>query len=350
MPTITIHHVAALACCSVASVSRVVNGTGPASPTMRARVEAVVAELGFRPSELGRSLARKSRRVIGVLVPSTTNPVFAASLAGIQDRARLAGCSVLIAQSDYDPGRETEAVEALLAERPLGLVLTVCDPGTSVALALANRAGVPTVLIFNEPGAPDTAAVTVDNRGASRALVAKMIGLGHRRIAFVAGRFAASDRSRLRYAGFRDALHEAGLAAPDAVEVDFIADLDAIDLTDAMDRLSPTALVVSNDLLALSVIAAVRRLGLDVPGDVSVAGFDGIAIGRLVHPSLATIEQPARTMGVSAAALLFDIAAKKTAPCRLQIDHSIRAGGTLAPPKDQDRTAATRGQPVFQET
>ena len=171
MSPVTIHHVAQKARCSVASVSRVVNGTGPASPAMRERVRAAVAELGFQPSEVGRSLARQSRRILGVLVPSVTNPIFSASLAGIQERARAAGLSVLIAQSDYDPERECEAVEALLAERPAGLVLTVCDPQQSRALDIAERHGVPTVLVYNDPGDRRISTVTVDNRGASRALV-----------------------------------------------------------------------------------------------------------------------------------------------------------------------------------
>jgi DNA-binding LacI/PurR family transcriptional regulator len=86
--SVTIRHVAARARCSIATVSRVVNGTGPTSRDMRSRVEQAVAELGFQPSEVGRSLVRKVRRVVGVLVPSVANPVFAASVAGMQDRAR----------------------------------------------------------------------------------------------------------------------------------------------------------------------------------------------------------------------------------------------------------------------
>ncbi|WP_230533652.1 substrate-binding domain-containing protein [Microvirga roseola] len=342
MIPVTIHHVAQKARCSVASVSRVVNGTGPASPAMRARVEVAVAELGFQPSEVGRSLARRSRRILGVLVPSVTNPIFAASLAGIQDRARAAGLSVLIAQSDYDPGREREAVEALLAERPAGLVLTVCDPYDSLALDLVERQGIPTVLVYNDPGDRRISAVTVDSRGASRALVEQMIALGHRRIVFVAGHFAASDRSRLRYLGYADAVSAAGLPVEPPTEVDFIVGADDVDLTELVSRLRPTAIVASNDLLALSVIASLRRLGLDVPGQVSVAGFDGIALGRLVDPPLTTVEQPAGTMGVAAVSLLLELAAGRCESQRLLINHTFRPGGTLQPPVAQVRLSKRR--------
>lgn len=329
----TIHDVATRAGCSVASVSRVLNGTGPASADMRARVEAAMGALDFRPSEIGRSLARQSRRVLGVLVPSVTNPVFAACLAGIQVRARMAGCSVLMVQSDYDARREAEAVEALLAERPLGLILTVCDPARSAGLEMARAADLPSVLLFNEPDEEHAASVAVDNRAATRALVAEMLALGHRRAVFVAGRFASSDRSRLRYHGFRDALGSAGLAVPDPVEIDFIDGLEALDLANMLARERPSALVASNDVLAFGVMAAMRRAGLGVPEDVSVTGFDGIPIGRLIHPTLATVEQPAGRMGESAAALLFDLAAERKAPHVVRAAYAIRLGGTLAAPK-----------------
>ncbi len=332
MTPVTIRHVAAHAGCSLATVSRVVNGTGPASPAMRVRVEAAVAELGFRPSEVGRSLARAHRRMLGVLVPSVANPIFATALSGMQDRARAAGLSVLIAQSDYDPEREVEAVEALVAERPVGLALTVCDPAASRALDLAERSGIPTVLVHNEPGPRPVAAVAVDNRAAGRALVARLVALGHHRVAFVAGRFSASDRSRLRHAGYVEALRAAGLAPLPPVEVDFIAGAEDVDLTEAVERLRPTAIVASNDVLALSVVASLRRLGLEVPRDVSVAGFDGIALGRLVHPVLATVEQPARAMGVSAVSLLLDCIAGRAGPDLVRVDHCLRLGGTIASP------------------
>jgi DNA-binding LacI/PurR family transcriptional regulator len=265
-------------------------------------------------------------------VPSIANPVFATTLAGMQDRARAAGLSVLIAQSDYDPVREVEAVEALLAERPVGLALTVCDPATSEALSRAERSGIPVVLVHNEPGARRVAAVAVDNRAAARALVAGLVELGHRRIAFVAGCFSASDRSRLRHAGYVEALRAAGLAPSAAIEVDFIAGAEDVDLTEVMERLRPTAVVASNDLLALSVVASLRRLGFEVPRDVSVTGFDGIALGRLVHPALATVEQPARAMGVSAISLLLDRIAGRVGPDLVRVDHRLRLGGTLASP------------------
>lgn len=323
----TIRDVAARAGCSIATVSRVVSGTGPASAAMRARVQAAVADLGFKPSMPGRS----TRQALGVLVPSVTNPVFAAALAGIQHCARVAGLSVIITQSDYDPLREADAVKALIEERPLGLVLTVCNPDTSHGLRHAADLGVPTVLVYNEATSAYPAAVTVDNRAALSDLVGELVALGHRSILFVAGRFSTSDRSYWRYEGYCDAMLLAGLKTLPPVEVDFIEGASDIDLTSAFSRCSPTAIVASNDLLALTVIASVRRMGFDVPGDISVTGFDGIELGRLVTPRLTTIEQPSYTMGVSAASLLLDIVAGRAIPRPIRASHVFRRGRTIAP-------------------
>lgn len=335
----TIKDVARKVRCSIASVSRVVNDSGPVSAVLRRRIAAAVAELDFRPSEVGRSLVLKRSRTIGVLVPSVTNPVFADCLAGLQETARRAGHAVLIAQSDYEPGREVEAIAPLIAERPAGLVLTVCDPAASEARLRAAAAGIPTVLLFNEAAAVGDAVVTVDNRGAGREIAEALIRHGHRRISFVAGRFAASDRARARFEGVCDALEAAGLPVAPPVEIDFIDGPDRIDLSDLMAQSRPTAIVASNDLLAIGVVAALRRHGLSVPDDVSVAGFDGIAIGRLIAPALATIEWPARAMGAAAAAMLLDLVAGNAAAAArvVSLPHVFRPGGTLAGAPEKSR-------------
>lgn len=317
----TLEQVAFRAGCSLATASRVLNRNGPASDLMVRKVRRAAAELGYHSAgKLGR------RPVVGVLIPSITNPVFASSLSSIQNRMLVAGHGVLIAQSNYDPAREADAVAALLNDRPTGLILTVCDPSTSQAL-LARLP--PTVLLNNLPTAQFPAAVTADNRGAGREITAFLIGMGHRRILFLSGNFAASDRAHLRYRGYLDAMAESGLTALDAVQIPFVNGYDQLDLGMAMNSLAPTAIIASNDLLALGVIGALKREGLSVPGDVSVAGFDGIAIGRLIDPPLTTIEMPDASMGVTAASLLLDMA-ENAAPARhLDVAYTLRRGGTV---------------------
>jgi len=318
----TLQQIAFRAGCSIATASRVLNRNGPVSDEMVRRVRRAAAELGYRAG----SRAGNGRPAIGVLIPSITNPVFAASLSSIQNRAMHAGHSVLIAQSNYDPAQEADAVASLLQQQPTGLILTVCDPEHSPALSSALP---PTVLLGNLPTARFTAAVATDNFGAGRELTEHLLRKGHRHILFISGHFSASDRARLRYLGYLKAMEAAGQQPLDALEIPFIGSLEQLDLSDVTARPGPTAIIASNDLLALGVMGALRRQGLSVPRDVSVAGFDGISLGLLTEASLTTVEIPDGTMGAAAASLLLDMAENAAPPRYLTVPYRLRAGGTV---------------------
>lgn len=328
----TIRDVAARAGCSIASVSRVATGAGPVSAGMRERILAAAAELGFAitPSRAD------ARQVIAVLVPSVTNPVFAAALAGIEQCTRTKGYSTIIGQSNYDLATEDAAVRALIAERPMGMVVTVCDPATSEGLARIVREKLPVATIYNEPLTQSVGAILVDNRAAIRNITEELIRLDHRTIAFVAGRFASSDRAARRYQGYCDAMAAARLSSLAAIEVDFIDAATDIDLTRLMHQSRPTAIIVSNDLLAVTVMSSLRRMGINIPADVSVVGFDGIDFTRHLSPALTTIVQPSRTMGVLAASMVLDIAAGRRQPEHVSVATSVFHGETIAPPCRRD--------------
>ena len=320
----TLQEVAARAGCSLATASRALTLKGSVSDAMLRKVRRAAAELGYRPAVAGIKTGR--RLVIGVLIPSITNPVFSSSLSGIENCMLMAGHGVLLAQSHYDPARELDAVAALLNERPTGLILTLCS---------AEKSGIrdlplpPTVLLNNRPTAHFPSAVTVNNFKAGHELTMLLRQLGHERILFVSGNFAASDRAKLRYDGYSRAMTETGAAPLPAMQISFVGDYDMLDLSTTMAAIRPTAIIASNDLLAFGVIGALRREGLSVPGDISVAGFDGISLGRMMDPPLTTIEMPDASMGAAAASLLLDIA-ENAAPARhLEVAHSLRRGGTV---------------------
>ncbi|MFJ6328266.1 MULTISPECIES: substrate-binding domain-containing protein [unclassified Rhizobium] len=318
----TLQQVAFRAGCSVATASRVLNRNGPVSDEMVRRVRRAAAELGYRAA--GRT--GSGRPAIGVLIPSITNPVFAASLSSIQNRAVHAGHSVLIAQSNYDPAQEADAVASLLQQQPTGLILTVCDAERSLALSSALP---PTVLLGNPPTARCGAAVATDNFGAGRDLTEHLLQKGHRRILFISGHFSASDRAKLRYVGYVKAMEAAGQEPLGALEISFVNSLEQLDLSDAISRLRPTAIIASNDLLALGVMGALRRQGFSIPQDISVAGFDGISLGFLGEVSLTTVEIPDGTMGAAAASLLLDMAENAAPPRHLIVPYRLRPGGTV---------------------
>ncbi|WP_112435231.1 substrate-binding domain-containing protein [Rhizobium sp.] len=320
----TLRQVAERAGCSTATASRVLNHSGPVSPAMVGKVRKAAGELGYRAP--GATAKGGRRPVIGVLVPSLTNPVFAASLSGIQNRMLSAGHSVLIAQSNYDPLQEADAVSGLMSERPTGLILTVCNGLTSQAL-LGDLP--PTVLLHNLPTERHPAAVTVDNFAAGRDLTRYLLQMGHERILFVSGSFAASDRAARRYQGYLEALREVGKPPLDAMQISFVSEYDQIDILTAIRDGRPTAIIGSNDLLALGVIAALRREGLAVPRDMSVAGFDGIVIGRLIDPPLTTMNMPDASMGTTAASLLLDMVENAAPDRHLELAYSLHKGGTV---------------------
>ncbi|MFN3743986.1 MAG: LacI family DNA-binding transcriptional regulator [Hyphomicrobiaceae bacterium] len=343
----SIRQVATRAGCSLSTVSRVINRSGPVSASAIARVEAAISDLAFRPNALGQSMRKQRSRAIGAVVPSFTNPVFAASVAGIEAVAREVGRPVLLSSTGYDASREVEVVETLLSQKVDGIALTVADASSSAALDRLDRAGVPYVLLYNQPRRGRRPAVTVDNFAATAELTRHLIGLGHTRIAYLGGRFGTTDRSRVRFEGCTAALTAAGLQPPALLELDYMGSIEdhATVIARALPRLgNPTALLCSNDLLAISVIAALRALGLSVPRDVSVAGFDGIAIGQMLSPGLATIDTPTVAMGERAMRRLLDLLSG-AAPARDAVEllpYEFRPGGTLASVPDGNASGRER--------
>jgi len=335
----TIRDVARAAGCSVATVSRVLNGKSNASAAARDRVVTAAEALRFRFSETGRALQSSRTRVIGVLVPSLSNPVFAAAIDGAEAVLRRAGYQVLLVCGNYDAAQEAAAVQTLLARRVDGLILTVSDAAASAALDEARAEGLPVVLLFNEAGPGDSSAAC-DNAAAAGEIARALLASGHRRIALLAGRFTSSDRSRRRYLGLSTALVAAGAPEPVLLEVDYRDEDHSAALAELLDqRPDLTALVCSNDMLAIAVMAGLRSLGLRVPQDLSVVGFDGIAIGTMLAPSLATIAIPNADLGREAARLLLAslgqrhtaIGSNQAGPPRARtLPHQFRPGGSLS--------------------
>ncbi|MFJ3317376.1 LacI family DNA-binding transcriptional regulator [Herbaspirillum huttiense] len=359
----SIKQVAHLAGVSIATVSRLLNKPGSVSAETAEKIHRSIAELGFRPNFTGRNLRAGNSRTVGVVVPTLSNTVFAQCLQGIELAARALDYSVMFTTTEYLPEDESAAVELLLGHRVDGVILTVADAGANATLDLLERERIPFVLAYNQlaaaaaaadadaEGATHRASVSVDNRAAACDAVSHLIGLGHRRIQMLSGRFNASDRAMQRYCGYLDAMQAAGLAPLPAIEVERHTLTAATDyqqmMADPLHR--PTALFCSNDLLALSAMRDLRALGLQVPEDISVMGFDGIPVGALMQPVLASVVQPSEQIGDVALRTLVDAieralpaaaaaAAVEEAPVpviagvRHILPHTLREGGSVAPP------------------
>ncbi len=343
----TIKDVADLAECGIATVSRVLNNSGPASLDARERVLSAARQLGFQFNEVGRSLKSQRSSTVGVLVPTLSNPVFAEAVQGIQQAACQHGYDVILTSANYDRSTEEKALATLLAKQVDGIILTVSEPDNNNGLAMLDDNDIPHCLIFNQPSKLSCAAVGVDNAEAARQVGQKLFELGHIHAAFVAVRFSKSDRSSDRYKGFRQICAELGMAEPGLVEVDHAPGDLEIALISLFEK-SPdtTALFASNDMLALCCIKALRSLGKKVPDDVSVVGFDGIAVAEMVHPKLATVATPCYDMGSKAAQLLIKaLAEDANPPARvISLPFEFRSGESLglAASKNADGRAVTR--------
>lgn len=328
----TIREVAQSAGVSVATVSRVLNASGQVSAQAEQVVRQAAATLGFRPNLVGRSLRGVRTRTFGVMLPTLLHPVFAECLQGIESAAQSQGYAITLSTTGYRADAEEAASERLLQQRVDGLILTVADAASSPLLDKLDAEGVPYVLAFNQTSertAKLRPTVGVDNRKAAQQMVAHLLELGHQRIELVAGQFMQSDRSRQRFAGYQDAMLAVGLPVNAPLELPFDSTDVRAELQDLLvKRDAPTALFCTNDQLAMTVIRDLRRMGLRVPQDVSVAGFDGVRVGEWMSPVLSTVVQPNADIGRTAVELLLQIIAGEVCMGPATLHHTLRLGGT----------------------
>lgn len=292
----TIRSVAARAGVSKSLVSLVLQDSPKVSPERRALVLAAMDDLGYRPDPLARSLAERRTRTVGVLLDDLRNPWFVDVLDGLRPVLVAGGLRPVLGDTWSDP----HAARTFAELRVDGLVVVGTLPDVSAVEDVAAQ--VPTVLAGTRDeveGAVDV--VANDDSTGVRLVVEHLLGLGHRRIAHVAG---AGDVGRIRRTAFEAAVRGAG-AEPVVETADMTEDAGhraGLALLGRADR--PTAVLAANDLSAMGVLAAADELGLSVPGDVSVAGYDDTSLARLRAVSLTSVDNAAREVGRIAAGKL----------------------------------------------
>ncbi|MDP3228929.1 MAG: LacI family DNA-binding transcriptional regulator [Acidovorax sp.] len=318
---------------SVATVSRVFNLPDKVAPATREHVENIARTLGYLPNASARTLRTQRSRVLGVVLPTLTNPVFAECLEGIAQAAVAGGYAILPFTTDYRLDQEDRAVNLLLAGNVDGMILVVSNPATSTALQRLAEVGLPYVLAYNQH--PDHPCVSVNSEQAVADVVAHLATLGHRRIAMVSGLLSASDRAQQRCRGYARGMEQVGLRPQPVLQVPFVAAAPEVlgEALSSPDR--PTALVCSNDLLAIRSIRAAHLAGLAVPRDLSVVGFDGIALGQDLTPQLSTVVQPNADIGRHSVELLAQAVASGSPlgpDMGLTLAHQFRTGESCSPP------------------
>ena len=295
----TIIDVAKTAGVSTATVSRVINIPGSVRESTRNRVHQAMKACGYRYNALARGFATKRTQTIGLIVPTITNPGFAESTRGIQDRAAAAGLSVLLGNTNYDARTEDNLIRIFQEMQVDGMVITTTNPKTQVLQALVAE-DFPFVVLYSTIRRGAVSCVGVDNYLGGYMATKHLIDNGHRRIAMIAGAFSFSDKSHHRWGGYRKCLRENGIGYDSRYIIQTNYSLESgregaqriLELTP-----SPTAVFCSNDYLAIGVMEGARKMGLHLPDDLSIVGFDNIPLASFVTPGLDTISQPAYQMG-----------------------------------------------------
>jgi LacI family transcriptional regulator len=302
--TKTIREIAREAGVSIATVSRTIRTPERVSALTRQTVMEVVERHDYVMHGMAGGLAGARSKIIGLVIPTVINSIYAAFTLAIQQGLRAAEYSLVLGVSDFDPAEETRVIRRLVERRVDGLILTggEHDPAS---YRLIERHGIPTVLTWR--GSPERTCISFDNYAAGRIAMDHLQALGHRRIGLICGWTGVNDRARERRRAYEDALDAAGAAIDPGLIFEGAFDFD--DGYRAMTSLlglpdAPTAVFAANDIQAIGALSACRDAGARVPGDVSILGFDDLPIAGFVTPKLTTMRVPASDMGLFAASRL----------------------------------------------
>jgi len=332
----TIRDVAARAGVSKSLVSLVLQGDTRVSDARRSAVLQAVEELGYRPNLRARALSRNRTDTVGVLLNGLRNPWFVDLLAGLTSTLRSSGLSPLLTDSDTDHRIGISSVETLLGQEVDGLVVVGTTAEEDAIAAAAEQ--IPVVLAgTREPALAHTDIVVNDDVAGARSAARHLIDLGHRRIAHLRG---PGEIGTLRLQGFQECLRDAGLDAESYLETGGMSEESgyaaARRLLSRPER--PTAILAFNDVAAIGALSAADDLGLRVPGDLSLVGYDNTYLARIRHISLTSVDNGNFPVGAQAGRYLVERLANPGLESRLHLVPTslVVRGSTAPPPIDKD--------------
>ncbi len=302
-PRPTQQDVARRAGVSRALVSLVMRGGDHVASATRDRVLKAADELGYRPNALARSLARRQSRAIGVLINDVSNPYFGEMYSFLAREAERVGLDLLVAPGLRSPRGETGLLDTLLEHQVAGLLLL--SPSIRESSLSAYCSVSPTVVIGREVSLSSVDVVTIDEALGARLVVSHLAALGHERIVHITG--GSDNRPALdRAAAYRQAMRELGLS-PELVPGVFAPSGGRDGVRALLDRGDlPSAIFAANDLVAVGAIGALRSVGLRVPDDISVVGYDDSQLASLDLVNLTSVQQPLARFGQLAVELLLE--------------------------------------------
>ncbi|MDO9639129.1 MAG: LacI family DNA-binding transcriptional regulator [Pseudotabrizicola sp.] len=304
--TLTLRDVSEASGVSEMTVSRVLRSRGDVSDTTRERVLEAARRLGYVPNKIAGALASQRVNLVGVIIPSLSNMVFPEVMTGISDVLEDTGLQPVVGVTNYLPEREETVIYEMLSWRPSGLILAGLEH-SEASQAMLAQAGVPVVEIMDIDGTPVDSAVGISHRRAGRQMAEAIVAAGYRRIAFLGTQMPNDHRAKKRLAGFEEALAREGLVLADR---EFYSGGSALlkgrEMTEAVLKRSPDVdfLYYSNDMIGAGGLLYCLDQGIDVPGRVGLAGFNGVELLDGLPRRLATMDACRLDIGRLAAEII----------------------------------------------
>ena len=309
MSKITMQEIARLAGVSLATVSRSLKNPNLVTPKTRLQVLRMMEENNYVYNAAAGDLSRRKSSVIGVTIPTTRNPIFASSTLAIQELAQEKGFSIILGNTKYDNAIEQQILQNFQERRVAGVILTGFTLHQEAFIKNLIRAGIPCLVIWEKLNGTPLSSVGFDNFKAAYGMTEYLISLRHRRIGLIIGPFSKVGRVKKRFDGYRSALEDHNID----YDSDLVIENEPVlyDGKEAMTRLMslphrPTAIFAASDMLAIGALSAAWELGLKVPQDVSIAGFDDIDFAAFCYPPLTTVRVPSYEIGRLAAKYLIE--------------------------------------------
>lgn len=288
------------------TVSRVLRNRGDVSDKTRARVLAAAKELGYVPNKIAGALASNRVNLVGVIIPSLKNMVFPEVLSGINDVLEDTELQAVVGVTDYLPEKEEKVLYEMLSWRPSGMIIAGLEH-SDASRAMLQAAGIPVVEIMDTDGKPVDAMVGISHRRAGREIARAILGAGYRHIGFLGTKMPLDHRARKRFEGFTEALAKEGVEIEDR---EFYSGGSALakgrDMTRAMLERSPDLdfLYYSNDMIGAGGLLYLLEQGIDVPGRIGLAGFNGVELLQGLPRRLATMDACRLEIGRRAAEII----------------------------------------------
>ncbi len=302
----TIYDIAKIAGVSTATVSKVINNTGRISEKTRKKIRGIMDELSYQPDVLASAMKGKFTYQVALLIPEMDNPIYAQFLKYIEDRGQELGFSIVMCNTDNNPEKEARHITLLRQKRVDGFIIASKFKNEELLKELL-RDEVPVVLFAHERPDILTDSVTVDDFQGGVIATEYLISQGHKRIGVVATD-SISCLERIR--GYKSALQKAGIKFDKAMVVVGGSKIDDAEITARslleMEDNRPSAIFGCNDLMAIGVMQAAKKLGISVPDELSAIGFDNTELCKIVTPELTSVEMPINELGRKAMDVIID--------------------------------------------